>query len=240
MLILLTACVRPHDNIVMLKICDPNVRLRQYQDALRYWITQTSVEKVVFCDNSNYVFDTTEFEKLAGRFNKQVEFLRFSGDKEQVIACGKGYGEGEIIQYFLEHSALLSGETHFLKITGRVVIENFAELYPYLQRNPGNYFNASRIFDRRKSANTVFFVAAVEDYKQHLMQVYHNVKDAEGIVFEKLIRNALLDNKITNHNFPVYPLIDGLEAGAGTPYKKQPERNWYRRYFSQWHFFDLR
>ncbi len=240
MLILLTACIQPHDNITMLKISDPQLRLQQYRKALIYWISQTAIEKIVFCDNSNYQFDVTEFEQLAQRCAKQIEFLRFSGNKEKVIECGKGYGEGEIIQYFIENSHLLKGETHFLKITGRVIVENFGDLYPYIQNKPANYFNASRIFDRRRSANTVFFMVNVDIYKKYLMAVFRKVRDDQGIVFEKLIRQALLKNNVLTENFPTYPLIDGMEAGTGMPYKKQPQREWYRKWFSQCHFYDLK
>ena len=240
MLILLTACVKPEGNITVLKINSPEVRLQQYKDALRYWIEKTPVTKIVFCDNSNYMFATDEFDELAKIYHKEIEFLRFQGNREKVVACGKGYGEGEIIQHFFEHSKLLVGEDYFLKITGRVTIENFSLLYPLLKEKPGNYFNASKIFDRRKSANTVFFMANVSEYRKHLLSVYHAVQDDLGIVFEKLVRKALLDNNLANHNFPVYPLIDGVAAGPGIPYPKQPERDWYRKYFSKLHFYDLR
>lgn len=240
MLILLTACIKPEDNITVLKVSSHEVRLRQYKEALRYWIEKTSVDKIVFCDNSNYRFDTTEFYALAGRCNKKLEFLHFQGDQKKVVACGKGYGEGEIIQFFFENSKLLVGEEHFLKITGRVTIENFGSLFPLLQARPGNYFNASKIFDRRQSANTVFFMANIVAYKKYLLPVYHEVRDAEGIVFEKLVRKALLTKNIETRNFPLYPLIDGIAAGPGVPYPKQPGRNWYRNIFCKLGFYGLR
>lgn len=240
MLILLTACIKPEGDIPVLKIRSHEVRLQQYSDALRYWLTETAVDKIVFCDNSNYDFDATEFYTLANEHGKQIEFLRFQGRQDKVKVYGKGYGEGELIQYFIEHSQLLAGETHFLKITGRVTIENFAELYPLLKDKPGNYFNSSKIFDRRKSANTVFFMANVNEYRKFLLDVYHEVRDDQGIVFEKLVRKALLEHDVESHNFPIYPLIDGIAAGAGVPYLKQPERSWYRKIFSRVHFYDLR
>lgn len=38
--------------------------------------------------------------------------------------CGKGYGEGEIIEYGLKYSELLRGAAYFCKLTGRLKVEN--------------------------------------------------------------------------------------------------------------------
>lgn len=240
MLILLTACIRPEDNVPILKIKSAEVRLAQYKESLNFWLEKTKIDKIVFCDNSNYDLSTEEFIDLAKKNNKQIEFLKFQGSTREVIDFGKGYGEGEILKFFIENSKLLVNEDYFFKVTGRVKIENFNEIYELIKTKPQNYFNSNKIFDRRQSANTVFFLISTDVYKKYLLNIYQEVRDLDGIVLEKLVRRELLENRIYSNNFPIYPMIDGMAAGPGIPYPKNPERNWYRKYFCKLGFYKLR
>ena len=56
-----------------------------------------------------------------------------------MLEQGKGYGEGEIIEYALKNSAFLHSEREFIKLTGRITIENLDAIIRKMQ--PGKMYS---------------------------------------------------------------------------------------------------
>ena len=103
---------------------DPLTRLADYKHALKQWLADESVSKIIFCENSG--FDLTEIEKVcAGQShgNKDVEILSFLG-QDFPPPLGKGFGEMRILSHVLEHSVLLKSATYIMKVTGRLYVKN--------------------------------------------------------------------------------------------------------------------
>ena len=88
--ILLTGCINT-GGMPFTWLTDTNERLKQYADAIHYYLETTNNE-IVFCENSNTnIFPLFENDKN----NDRLEILTFPGNKEK--QKGKGYGEAEII-----------------------------------------------------------------------------------------------------------------------------------------------
>ncbi len=99
-------------------------RLFEYLCSLIAWIKLTNIKTIIFCENSNTSYDfglITEFAKNEG---KVLEVLVFDGNQE-AHQYGKGYGEGKIIEYAINHSKNLNNDVDFYKITGRIFVQNF-------------------------------------------------------------------------------------------------------------------
>jgi hypothetical protein len=73
-------------------------------DSLAHWVKIAPRLKIVICDGSGYDFT----QAVAERFPQAaIECCHFENDKGAVAKYGKGYGEGEIIEYAMTSSAYI-------------------------------------------------------------------------------------------------------------------------------------
>ncbi len=106
--ILLTSSVIAMDSSVLLR--DQNLRIFYTLESIKEWSTKAPDCKFIICDGSGFDFSSMMQEKFP---HLQIECLAFLNDAEVVKRRGKGFGEGEIIRYALEHSNYLRQSTWF-------------------------------------------------------------------------------------------------------------------------------
>lgn len=211
--ILMTACINPK-GVTFVKIDNCNERFKQYIVSIIYWIINSNVNNIVFCDNSNYKFDYSFLYKLADMHNKILEVIIFDGNKESKL-YGKGYGEGEIIKYSIMNSELLSQSTEFYKATGRVFIKNFDRIKK-VHCNDDNIFIKSKI--NSKLIDTRFFKCNKEFYKKNLLDVYKEVDDINGVYLEHKYYECLYKVRNNIICFKEYPIIIGKSGSTNMDY----------------------
>ncbi len=214
--LLMTASILPQEkNYIKLK--NDKKRLEQYIDSLKFYIKNTKVNKIVFCDNSNYSFNKKGILMLAKNYGKNIEILQFAGDCQKIEQRGKGYGEGEIIKYAIENSKLLLEADYFIKVTGRIKILNIDKI-----KNDINirkvYFNKSII--EYQAIDTVVFGIPKKIYMKYFLNAYKKVYDKKAIYIEHVIGKTILQHNIVIHNIPLYPDIEGIRGTTGTPYQE--------------------
>lgn len=214
--LLITASIEPQD-VRYLRLCNARQRLEQYIDSLKYYIQDTNIKKIVFCDNSNYDFDKKEIFSLAKKYGKSVEIIQFNGNKYEIAKCGKGYGEGEIIKYALENSDLLLNADYFIKITGRLKVKNIDEIKEDLDYEK-MYFNKSMYV--YQAIDTIFYCLPKKEYVKWFISSYTEVCDKKDIFLEKIFDEIVSDNHLTFYNIPRYPVIDGISGTGGVPYQE--------------------
>ena len=86
--IVLTACINP-GKMIHTSLTDVDIRRRQYEDALEFYLLQTDYP-IVFVENSG--------TDISGDFRKfvdcgRLEFVTFQGNEEFDRKKGKGYDE---------------------------------------------------------------------------------------------------------------------------------------------------
>ena len=121
--IVLTACINP-GKMIHTSLTDVDIRRRQYEDALEFYLLQTDYP-IVFVENSG--------TDISGDFRKfvdcgRLEFVTFQGNEEFDRKKGKGYGEALILEYALEHSLFVHQCDFLVKITGRLKLLNVNSL----------------------------------------------------------------------------------------------------------------
>lgn len=111
MLAIITGTIRPANLANQLKICNEEERLSQYAESLKFFIESKAFNKIIFCENSNYGTEgLAALEEMARDNGVRLEILSFQGNVQQVERHGKGYGEGEIMEYVFDHSELVREE----------------------------------------------------------------------------------------------------------------------------------
>ena len=195
--LLITSCVIIADDDVILR--DPKDRAKHTFEAIEHWTRIAPHLPIVICDGSNYDFSAILKDKFP---NKDFECLYFQNSIERVKVQGKGYGEGEIIEYALEHSELLKKSKVFIKCTGKLWVENFAECLDIFSGD----FRASAYFKNAFSLlkkttfeyiDTRFFVSSIDFYTKNLMGAYELVGLADNKSIEHVFKDIVLEKNFS-------------------------------------------
>jgi hypothetical protein len=206
--VLLTACIKPTSTL-FLKITNVEERLVSYLKALHFWIHESTASNIIFAENSLYEYDYGPLIKAASSKGKSLEILQFKASKlgEEY---GKGFSEGEIMEYVINNSELLKGADNFYKVTGRLIVSNFNKISQNHQSTE-TLFNLAA--PRAVMADTRFFKVKKSFFETHLSQIYKNVRDGEGKYLEHVFYDALKGKKIPS--FKIYPQILGSSGSTG-------------------------
>ncbi|MCL2416961.1 MAG: alpha-1,2-fucosyltransferase [Bacteroidales bacterium] len=225
-------------SVPFVKITDLKERLQQYLESLEHAINHYfEVDHIVFCENTNYKHDYSELQEKAKKRGKELEILTFQGNYEMIEKKGKGYGEGEIIKYALNHSAILSQSDCFYKLTGRVAVANMDRIMRSTKSVNAFIFSPfhERNFD--KYTRTLFYKVSTSFYKQKLLNAYLAVDDSQDMYLEHVFFDKLKDTPIKS--FRIYPKLIGISASDGkTSYALSRKELFRSRLFSKFGFLD--
>ena len=187
-----------------------DVRLSQYHHSIEYAVDNYStIDKIVFCENTCYDYDFSIFSKKAKSKGKEFEYLTFQGNYDQIQKLGKGYGEGEIIKYALEHSRLLKTESSFYKLTGRLIVKNMDLIIKTTHAGNAFIFKQKEISDRPSNYfETYFYKVEIALYKQYLIKAYLFCNDNEHKHLEHVFHDELSGLPLRSFKLP--PLVSGI------------------------------
>jgi len=132
--VLMTATVSPPAGAVARS--DPQVRIRDYCEALEFYVGLPSdqFDRIVFADNSASDL-TPMYAAIAGRCrDKTIELLSFQAN-DHSPTLGKAYGEFRLIDTALEHTQLIGPQDLVWKTTGRLRCLNLGQLDRAIDRD---------------------------------------------------------------------------------------------------------
>lgn len=189
-------------------------RILQYMCALASWAQPAHVRRIVFAENSDTRFDFSKVIRYMEAAGKEVEVLVFDGNKE-ASRLGKGFGEGEILEHIYDNSTLLRRGATFYKVTGRIFVSNF-DLVSERTTAPVAFHRQKSKAGKRAKANTVFFKCSLALFESRLLHCYKQVNEPNGVQFEHLYFDQLLDP--IPADFGVPPVFVGQQASTGKLY----------------------
>lgn len=219
--VLITSVARPNAPFAVLK--DPETRIDATIESLKQWSLISPGLDIVLCDGSGFDFQkkistTPQLKAL------NIEVLHFYNDIEMVKSKGKGYGEGEIITYALNHSAILSESDAFSKCTAKYWVSNYQECISSHQKNISieKYYD-SRYSLRYQACDTRFYVVEKDFYLKKLLNSHKASNDFQSYFLEHAFANDIMLNKITGTEFKVKPLVFGISGTTGDFFSSRPE-----------------
>jgi hypothetical protein len=210
-ILLLSASVDPAvSNTPLTELKDPLVRWRQYEKNLLDILNQKIFEVIIFCENTMFEGDYSQWQAAAVSTGTKLEILRFKGKRECIEKQGKGYGEGEIIAYVLEHSKHLQSDDCFYKLTGRIHVKNLLQIVQRHDNDRELFIRAQR---NKSIADTRLFKCSVSFYKSHLLKGYLEVDDMNGQYLEKIFFQRLKKAPPVKP-FSVFPQFSGVSGST--------------------------
>lgn len=239
MLAIITGTIRPASQMRQLVLRDEEERLKQYEEGIRFLIDSGAFTKVVFCENSNFGTEKLSYlVQKAKNAGVELEVLSFQGNVEDACVHGKGYGEGEIMSYAFSHSSLLKTEAYFVKITGRLKIDNIEDIVKHM-REHRTYFNIPNR-TRRDIYDTRFYGMPISQFKDCFLSAYRQVMDEGGMILEVVYTQVLRNCGIKVSNFPRYPRIVGMSGSGGLIYGYTEWKCKIKDLLSQFNFYKVK
>lgn len=221
--VLLTSCVIVADHTVTLK--DRDIRIRLTVESIEKWLAISPDLPLVICDGSNFDFSGIVRERFP---QARIECLSFQNDTQMVGIHGKGYGEGEIVNYAIAHSAYLKESDYFAKCTAKLWVENFFDCLAgwngicLLKGYFADVFSFKPT--RFDYIDTRFYLVNRSFYSKYLSTAYLNVGGERGLSLEHCFRDVIIENGFHKTLFNIPPVICGIGGGTGTYYKNNLKR----------------
>jgi hypothetical protein len=237
--LLLTSSVIPTD--LSGNLNDPSVRMMHTIESISEWLKIDPHIQIVICDGSGFDFsDAVQINFPSAN----IECIFFNNDAEKIKIHGKGYGEGEIIRYAIEHSKLMKKSEVFIKCTAKLWVANFHQCL--LQWNGKFICSAyfANVFSYKKTAlkfiDTRFYISTKDVYLKYFSSAHVQLGDAEQSI-EDAFLDVIQNQKLKHIFFRAPPVICGVGGGSGKYYKsgairvlKDQMRNWIARSSSQY------
>jgi hypothetical protein len=227
--VLLTSSVIAHDAGVSLR--DPVERTRLAMESVRHWLRLAPGAPIVLCDGSGFDFSGSVHSAFPGA---KIECLFFENDQRAVIERGRGYGEGEIVRYAIEHSREINAAGAFAKCTSKLWVENYQDCMRYW--NGSGVFKG--VFDNVFSAlaktkfvyiDTRFYLVTVDFYKRYFLYAHHGINPSTGYGLEDCFHAVFLERKLAGYLLPSPPVVCGVGGGIGKYYKNTAVRRFKER-----------
>jgi hypothetical protein len=200
---------------------DPDSRISFTLEAIEKWLEISPDLQLVICDGSGFDFSPIVRSKFP---RSNIECLYFENNKEMVRKLGKGYGEGEIVQYAILHSTYIEGADYFAKCTSKLWVNNFFECFKEWNGKLlcKGYFD--NVFSPKATEfsyiDTRFYFVSKSVYMKDFATAHFNVGGEKGLSLEHCFRDVIINKKYSNVLFKVHPDISGVGGGSGTYYKK--------------------
>lgn len=208
-------------NPINIVLNDTSQRLRQYEDAIQYYITNTPFSKIVFAENSGYSFQEKKYEALAHEHGKKFEYIRRHLSSEEIHLMqikGKSYGEADLIDYAMKKSILIKQSDYIYKVTGRVSLRNPWQI---LSEGGGTRFV---IKNKIGWCNTEFFEINKKDYFHYFSNSSLLMDDYNAMNIERVWYQIIHDSKIDVRCFRRFPRLHGI---IGSTNGKAYDKKWW-------------
>ena len=222
--VLLTSSVVAHDTRVALK--DTSERIDFAMESIAWWLSLYPKVKLVLCDGSNYNFS----ELVAKRFPQAIiECIYFENDQLAVRKHGRGFGEGEIVRFAIDHSQLIQTAGAFAKCTSKLWVLNYSECLTDWNEK----FLCKAVFDHvfspfKKTTmsyiDTRFYIASVPFYKQYFELAHQSINVNAGRGLEDCFLDIFNRRHLGGVLLNTPPVIEGVGGGVGKYYKNPLKR----------------
>jgi hypothetical protein len=184
-------------------VAEAGVRRQQYLTALHYY---TRFAPVYFLENSGFdLLNDAEFRNIPGVRLRPIP----AQDNEN---RGKGYREFHALDIWYETEK--DPPQRILKITGRYLVANIAELLAECRDVPAG----TLLFDRYhhdRVALTSLFSLSWTDYAKYLRGLYREVDDPAGVWIEHIVYRALAKVPTSCCLFRHEPDVGGTSGSSG-------------------------
>lgn len=198
-------------------LTDVDERLSLTLQSIHHWRLTPMVSHVIVCDGSGFDLGPHINKLHSGKSMSECEVITFTNDIAKVRTNGKGYGEGEIVNYALQHSKVLQESRVFAKCTGKLWVDNFADCATSL-----SLIGAFDFYGKIKPImiDTRFYVVNKDFYMSNLAALHYMVDDDNGFYLEHAFLVGLGRFRLSDYVMYPTPRINGVSGSLGVSYRR--------------------
>ena len=216
--VLITTANNPPNGMPYLSMTDSVSRMIATKAALYFWVAQ-GVEQIVLADATGTSLLSEQEEAAIDESETRIEQINYQQNSDLVVKRGKGYGEGKLIEYAINHSELLSRVDHFFKCTGKLYVRNFHAVHSAVKAN-----NLSNLYWRFMGdgswrepwTDCRFYYTSKSFATSHVLPAYFGSDDIAGDFCENRLYEVAERNLKPGR--ALRPLVTGYAGGTGEPY----------------------
>ena len=216
--VLITTANNPPDGIPFLEMRSAAERRIAAKGALYFWVSQ-GVQKIILADaTGSNLLSKSEVKEIC-LLGASCEQISYEQNSDEVASKGKGYGEGQLIQFALDNSRLLTDEEYFFKSTGKTYVRNFHDIYDLICEAKAASLFWKYLGDGTSTkpwAECKFYFSSREFANKHLINAYSQSDDFERGACEYFIFQML--NRTLRTVNALRPQISGFAGGTGMQY----------------------
>jgi hypothetical protein len=224
-ILLLTACVNPN-GMSYTALVDVDVRKKQYEDALRWYLENTTL-RVVFVENTGCDMSDEFIDYIhSGR----LEMLTFFGN-DYDRSLGKGYGEALILDYGFHNSRFFSesgADILVVKVTGRLFCRNINDIIKKYNSANTVYSNIGKDDWGGDIAGSNFIIAPQKFWVDYFLPRHNELNDSKCFHFEHLLHDSITrwtKDGFWHREFWTLPHIEGVSGTFGVVVSTPLERS---------------
>lgn len=212
-LLFLTSCVVPHNDMPSTVVKDYEIRKKEYLESIEWYLQHTTYDLAVI-DSSG--FDFTPYTE-SKRFVIIDSFI--GGDFD--LALGKGYGEGRIILRLLKHKIIDKYDV-IIKISGRHIILNINSLSYVYRYLPTKHFVSAIWSEKDGVAISDCFFSSPSFLRNVFGTKLEMINESMHYYFEHALSDSIKQALSIGYRFifPIQPLRQlGISGSTGAKLK---------------------
>lgn len=222
--LLMPSAIAPSQNTPFQSLVDPNIRLDQTVNAIRFWVNQAHKFnfRIMVVDNTNYAEDIKRGLTRKILSSPLLEIHDVPVLSPQDVKRGKGAGETSTLQAGLG-LLNLPNEAIVAKVNARYIVTNGLYLVEEIE---GNFDFAAWPRPHLDSVDTTFFLGSVRFLNDAFKFVYEKTDDLKQDFVENLYADFAIRNP--NCNFVRLNYCPAVKGQSGTTGSKASPFNEFR------------
>jgi len=216
-IVLITTANNPPENIPFLEMTNIATRFITAKASVFFWAANGINEIVIADATGSYLLDNNEVI-LLNQMGVNVEQISYKQNNDLIKIKGKGYGEGELINFAINNSVLLKKQKSFFKCTGKVYCRNFDAITEMINQN-----KLDSIFWRHLGegdsiqlwADMRFFYTTHDFFEDNLLPAYLKSDDSKASI--EHFCYEVLNTKLKSAK-GLRPQLSGFAGGSGKRY----------------------
>lgn len=211
--VLITSALSPPVNTPALRMTSSAMRAITTKAAIFFWAGQGR-KNIVVCDSTGSNVLTSGELATIRELGVGIEQITFKQDDALVVARGKGFAEGKLIEFAIRNSELLNKSGHFFKCTGKMFCRNFSRIWDLIvTNNIGTMFwklHEHALIDRNL-ADARFFYTSIADFQRLALAAYGRATETQILEHQLAVS---LHAQLTR-GASLRPLLSGFSGGLG-------------------------
>ncbi len=218
--VLITTAINPPAGVPHLRMVDAARRTVATRAGIFFWAAQ-KVEHLVIADATGSTCLSPGDVALLNDAGCTVEQIAYHQDDALVQTRGKGYAEGNLIAFALDHSRLLAGAKGLFKCTGKIICRNFPQIARLAEQHGLGqaFWHGSYNGLDMAHIDVRFWLATPDFIRATVLEGYRSADDSAGPMVEAALA-PLLAHKLKPVKF-TRPRLSGFSGGFDEQYPEQ-------------------